>query len=147
MQMIHEPVGKAPGGVRVVALRAPRLTLAKTRWRGAADDGVEFGFDLARPLRHGDVVHVTAAAAYTIHQDAEPVLEVDLGPDASAAARLGWSLGNLHQPVEVRAGVLVVPDDPAVRALLESLRVPFRAARAVFQPGAAVHAHHHEHHA
>jgi hypothetical protein len=36
-----------------VRLIADRLTLTKRRWRGAAEDGRKFGFDLEGPLIHG----------------------------------------------------------------------------------------------
>ena len=148
MHMIRQAVTDAHAGLPHVAIPVARLILARTRWRGRAEDGQEFGFDLAHPLRHGAVVFESGTHAYVIEQEPEPVLEVALAEDPAAAARLGWSLGNLHQPLQALTGCLRLPDDPAVRALLQSMDVPFRPLRAVFSPAAAGHgSHHHGHHA
>lgn len=149
MHMIRQAVEHPCPGLRTVPIPVGRTILARTRWRGRAADGTELGFDLARPLRHGDVVLETNEAAYVVEQEAEAVVEVDLAAGADAAARLGWMLGNLHQPVQVLAGALRAPDDSAVRALLQSAGVPFRAVHTVFAPVSAGHgpghAHHHHH--
>lgn len=147
MQMIRQAVTDARAGLARVAIPVARLILARTRWRGRAADGQEFGFDLAHPLSHGAVVFESATHAYVIEQELEAVLEVELSGDAAIAARLGWSLGNLHQPVQALPGLLRAPDDAAVRAVLQSLGVPYRPARAVFTPAVAAHGHHHGPHA
>lgn len=145
MHLVRHPVPAAASG-RVIDVRAPRHQLAKTRWRASAEDGCDFGFDLEHPLRHGDVIHVDGATSYRIAQEEEPVLDIALGGDAARAAFIAWSLGNLHQPVEIRGAHLRVADDPASRAALDHLRVPFAPCRAVFQPVRAAAHHHHERH-
>jgi urease accessory protein len=118
-----------------IALRVDRLALAKRRWRGAAEDGTEFGFELEAPLRDGETVFQSAEARYVIRQRPEPVLEVSLEVTPSAAAGIGWAIGNLHLELSAETMRLLVPDDPAVRALLDRLRVPYRPGPAVFRPG------------
>lgn len=131
-----------------IALRVDRGILAKRRWRGTADDGAEFGFDLARPLNNGDVFHATGHAVYALDQKPEMVLEVALGADAVQGARLGWLIGNLHFPIGIGVAVVQVPDDPAVRQLLERERLAFSRCERVFCPlgGGHAHSHEHEHH-
>jgi urease accessory protein len=129
-----------------VPIRVDRLKLAKRLWRGAADDGADFGFDCESPLKHGDVVWVTTTARYVIEQTPEPVLEVSL-EDASpdAAAVLGWAVGNMHFVIEAQPGFVRAPDDPALRQSLARLAIPFRETSAVFQPHrfASIVAHSH----
>ncbi len=118
-----------------VAVRADRLTLAKRLWRGAADDGREFGFELAAPLKHGDVIFQSESARYVIRQAEEPVVEIALAMAPSAAAGIGWAIGNLHLELSAEPDRLLAPDEPAVRQLLERLKVPFRPTTAIFRPG------------
>jgi len=61
-----------------VAVRVDRLKLAKRLWRGVADDGEEFGFELEKPLQPGDVVFQNEKACYVIGQEPELVLEISL---------------------------------------------------------------------
>src|ERR1700744_3330767 len=83
-----------------VLLKVPRLNLRRRRWRGTAEDGMEFGFDLERPLADGDVISLAATTRYVLQQQPEPILEIPLPPQAPAAARLGWLMGNLHFAIE-----------------------------------------------
>jgi urease accessory protein len=124
-----------------VVLMVPRLNLRRRRWRGTAEDGVEFGFDLERPLTDGHIVHISETARYLLQQQPEPVLEIPLPAEATEAARLGWMMGNLHFAIEVTAGLVSVEDDPAVRQLCEREQLPFRAVERVFHPLAGGHSH------
>ena len=133
--LIQAPVVEADPSLPLVALRAERLQLAKRRWRGVAADGAEFGFELDRPLRHGEVFCQTAAVRYVIEQRPEAVVEVALDVAPSAAAGIGWAVGNLHLELQAEAGRLLAQDEPAVRQLFDRLQVPYRATTAVFRPG------------
>ncbi len=142
MRMVHGPV--VPNAASRVTLAVDRLTLAKRRWRGTAEDGAEFGFDLAEPLTHGTVFGVTENACYVIEQKPEEVLEIALDDSSDAAARIGWMLGNLHFPVEIIARTIRVADDPAARQMLHRESVKFEARQQLFQPiKAGAHGHHH----
>lgn len=125
----------------VLRIAVDRLTLAKRRWRGVAEDGREFGFDLSAPLADGAACFHDAPATYVIAQKYEPVLEVSLGTDAPSAARLGWIIGNLHFPLEVAGEVVRVEDDSALRQLFEREHIPFLACKRVFHPLSGAHRH------
>ncbi len=129
-----------------VALHVDRLTLAKRRWRGAAEDGSEFGFDLEHPLTDRDVFATSDTAVYRIKQKSETVLEVALGTDATAAARLGWIIGNLHFPLAIEGHELLVADDPALRQLFEREHITYTVKERVFRPLSGGHSHGHHHH-
>ena len=53
-------------GNHAVSLKVERRVLAKRRWRGEAEDGTEFGFDLALPLKHGICFHRVENKNYLI---------------------------------------------------------------------------------
>jgi urease accessory protein len=135
MLLIHAPVAAPNHALAEIAVRVDRITLAKRLWRGAAEDGVEFGFELAAPLTHGATVFQSATARYVIQQQPEPVIEVSLAVAPSAAAGIGWAVGNLHLELQAEATRLLAPDEPAVRNLLARLNVPFTATTAIFRPG------------
>ena len=135
LQLIHSPVAAPNPALPEVALRVERAVVAKRRWRGAAEDGTEFGFELEAPLKHGDVFFQTSAARYVIHQQPEPVVEISLDVAASAAAGIGWAIGNLHLELSEEPTRLLAPDEPAVRQLLERLKMPFKPTAAIFRPG------------
>ncbi len=135
MQLINAPLPSPDSGLPEVALTVERITLAKRIWRGVAADGVEFGFELEKPLRHGESFWQTATARYVVQQTPEAVVEVSLDVAPSAAAGIGWAVGNLHLELQAEATRLLAPDEPAVRQLLDRLKVPFTQTTAIFRPG------------
>lgn len=136
LQLVHGPVINAAPSLTTVEIRVERRVLAKRLWRGVAADGRQFGFELERPLSPGDVVWLADGVSYVIVQEPEPVLEIALaGLPASAAAGIGWAVGNLHLDLSSEAGRLLAPDEPAARRLLERIRIDFTPTLAVFRPG------------
>jgi urease accessory protein UreE len=143
VHIIRQRLEHPPQDARRVAIFADRHQLAKTRWRASAEDGVAFAFDLRHPLRHGDAVFADAGALYWIQQKPEPVLDAPAPTDWRQAALLGWSVGNLHQPMELLSDGLRVQDDSAMRNLFAQLGLPAEPREAVFQPTKSGHAHGH----
>jgi len=135
MQLIDAPIATPDLSLPAVALVVERLTVAKRRWRGVAADGVEFGFELERPLKNADTFWQTDRARYVIAQQPEDVIEIDLAIAPSAAAGIGWAVGNLHLELCAEPTRMLALDEPAVRQLLERLQVPFKATTAIFRPG------------
>jgi urease accessory protein len=135
MRLIQAPFTTPDPLLPEIALRVERLQLAKRLWRGVAEDGTEFGFELAAPLRHGDTFFQSVAARYVVAQHPESVVEVRLDFAPSAAAGIGWAVGNLHLELQAEPARLLAPDEPAVRQLLDRLQVPFHQTIAIFRPG------------
>ena len=135
MHLIRSAIATPNRALIVVTLRVERITLVKRLWRGTAEDGTEFGFELEAPLKPGDTFYQTTTGRYVVEQLAEPVVEVSLDVPPSAAAGIGWAIGNLHLELQAEPTRLLAPDEPAVRQLLERLKVPFRPTTAVFRPG------------
>jgi urease accessory protein len=150
MNLVRASIPGSDAALPEIAIRADRQRLARRLWRGAADDGVEFGFEMETPLADGDVVHVTGAARYVVRQAPEPVLEIPLDVSADAAAVIGWAVGNLHFPIEAQAARILAPDDPGLRQALDRLYIHYHPLEEVFQPhrfagSLAGHGHDHGH--
>ena len=130
-----------------IPLAASRATLAKRRWRGVAEDGKEFGFDLDEPINPGAHFFAVGDTYYVIEQSPEEVLEIPIA-SLEQAAQIGWSLGNLHFGVQVLASAVRVTEDPAVLQLLAREGIAFQRVQCVFLPlSAGAHRHHdHSHH-
>ncbi len=143
--VITGPLSAPDLGKAKIELLAHRSTLAKRRWLGVATDGIEFGFDVHQPLGDGSVFYEDDTRYYIIIQQPEPVLEIAL-TDPAASAKLGWSLGNLHFPVEIQGGNLRVVDDSAVRSYLDRDGIPYSVHDKVFKPIRTIaHSHGHAH--
>lgn len=135
LALIQTTVTSPDPSLPEVAITADRFTLAKRLWRGTAEDGTEFGFELTTPLRPGEVVFQTPSARYVIRQSPEPVVTIPLDLPPSAAAGVGWAIGNLHLELSAEPTRLIAADEPAVRQLLDRLKVPYTPTTAVFRPG------------
>ncbi len=135
LALIQTTVTSPDPNLPEIAVRADRFTLAKRLWRGRAEDGTEFGFELNGPLRHGDTVFQTPTGRYVIRQSEEPVVEIPLDFPPSAAAGVGWAIGNLHVALSAEPTRLLAADEPAIRQLLDRLKVPYQPTTAIFRPG------------
>lgn len=136
MLLIHGPLSESEtdSALPEVPVRADRRRLMKRLWRGRADDGTEFGFQVDAPLRDGYIVHQTEAARYVIRQDPEQVIEIRLDGSAVEAAQIAWCIGNMHFTIEGQPDRLLAVDDSAVRQLLDRMGVAYQLVRAVFRP-------------
>ena len=133
--VIRETVASPNERLPIFKLRAERLKLAKRVWRGMAEDGQEFGFELAQPLKPGETVWQSESRRYVVEQSSETVLEISLDLPPSAAAGIGWAVGNLHLELSAEPARLLTPDDTAARQLLDRLGIGYRCVEAVFRPG------------
>ena len=127
---------------RAVSLNVERRVLAKRRWRGQAEDGTDFGFDLVVPLSNGICFHAEGDKNYVIDQKPEVVFRIPF-PDQREAAHRAWQVGNLHFPAQFLESYLLVEGDHAVRLMLERNQIPFEEGMEVFQPVLAAAGHHH----
>jgi urease accessory protein len=140
MDIIRAALPACEPGAPQILLPVDRRTLAKRRWHAAAEDGREFGFDLAAPLDDGIPFFRDGGVTYLIAQRPEAVLEIALATPAENA-RAGWLIGNLHFPLELAGPVIRVADDTALRAMLEREQIPFTKASRVFHPYRQAHLH------
>ena len=149
MQLIKQTIEPSAAELPEVELVADRFKLQKRRWRGQAEDGADFGFELAEPLGHGAFFFESETHRYRIRQTPESVLAIRLAGDATEAAETGWQIGNLHMPVQVAGGEIRVGDDPAVRQLFTGMGIAFAVKDEIFQPMkgsvGASHSHGHSH--
>ena len=116
-----------------VMLVVERALFLKRRWRGVAEDGTEFGFDLEARLCDGAVFFQTETTDYVIRQQPERVYQVDIdSPDFGALA--GWKIGNLHLPVQVVDGSIRVLHDLAALQLFQREGWEVKEVTVVFNP-------------
>jgi urease accessory protein len=134
MRLVRLPLADFDATLPEVAIPVDRQRLAKRLWRGTADDGAEFGFEVETPLRDGDVAAVAATARYVIRQTAEPLLEIPLDVAPDAAAVIGWAVGNLHFAIEAQSTRILAPDDSGLRQSLDRMGIHYHELVAVFQP-------------
>lgn len=126
-----------------VRLPASRTTLAKRRWRGTAENGKEFGFDVESPLVHGTYFYAEGTTHYVIEQTPEEVLEIPFAT-IKEAAHIAWNLGNLHFGLQILEGTVRVLEDSAVLQFLSREHINFHRTRCVFLPLSTGSHHHHE---
>ena len=119
--------------VNQVVLTAERRQFLKRRWRGIAEDGTEFGFDLQTRLIDGCVIFHAENKDFVVRQQVETVYEVSL-KNTSTAAHIGWKIGNLHLPAEIFSDRIRVLHDDAMRQLLEREDWNFTEPQVVFTP-------------
>jgi urease accessory protein len=122
---------RPPEAQRVLA--AERRQFLKRRWRGTAEDGTEFGFDLESRLVDGGVIHRRDDIDYVVRQLPETVYQIPFD-NPSHAALVGWKVGNLHLPAEVFDGFIRVLHDDAMKQLLDREGWPHSEPVVLFQP-------------
>ncbi len=129
--MLAEKSGLPPASQ--VMLLAERRNFLKRRWRGIAEDGTEFGFDLENRLVDGCVIFQKDGLDYLVRQLPEIVYEVTLGSPAQAAL-VAWKVGNLHLPAQIHPDRIQVLHDEAMAQLLLREDWPYSEPEVVFTP-------------
>ena len=139
MQLIHRMLSEksALPADRQVTLSAERRNFLKRRWRGIAEDGSEFGFDLENRLVDGCVIFHRDGRDYIVRQLPERVYEIPfLSPDH--AALVAWKVGNLHLPAQIHPDRIHVLHDEARAQLLLRENWDHREPEVLFTPMKAV---------
>lgn len=139
MQLIHRMLAPEPSlpPERRVPLHAERRQFLKRRWRGTAEDGTEFGFDLAERLVDGCVIFLRDGTEYTVRQLPETVYRLPFATPADAAL-IAWKTGNLHMPAQILDDAILVLHDPAMAQLIEREGWDFSEPELIFTPMKAV---------
>lgn len=118
---------------RRVTLRAERRQFLKRRWRGIAEDGTEFGFDLEDRLADGGVIFQQDGTDYIVSQLPEVVYRIPFKSPAQAAL-VAWKTGNLHLPAQILEDAILVLHDEAMTQLLEREGWEFSEPEVIFTP-------------
>ena len=118
---------------RQIILAAERRQFLKRRWRGIAEDGTEFGFDLETRLTDGCVIFQKEGIDYIVRQLPEIVYQVECASPAQAAL-VGWKVGNLHLPAQILENAVLVLHDEAMAQLLEREGWDFSEPELIFTP-------------
>ncbi len=134
MPLIEQTLPGSQEALQELTIAADRDTLTRRRWRGAALDGTDFAFALTDPVRHGSVIWEGMGKRYRVRQLPEPVLVVPLPDEPLLAARTAWFFGNMHLPIELRPGELLVAEEPTLRERITAAGMAWKAREDVFQP-------------
>jgi urease accessory protein len=136
---------------------------AKRILRVTSDHGNDYGIRLAddsAPLENGAVFVLDEGHVLTLSAIADKVLRIT-AKDIDDMGRLAHFLGNLHKPVEIQDGQIIVLYDPVVDQQLEvmgadyvvdeveltsALRHPDFSHMHHHEPEHMAHEHHHHHH-
>ena len=116
-----------------ISLSAERRQFLKRRWRGTAEDGTEFGFDLENRLSDGGVIFHQDGRDYVVRQLPETVFEIAFST-ADQAALVAWKTGNLHLPAQILDSCIRVLHDDAMRQLLEREGWLYTEPEVLFSP-------------
>lgn len=135
MHVIQHAIGPASGlpAEMQITLAAERRQFLKRRWRGIAEDGTEFGFDLETRLTDGCVIFQQAGCDYIVRQLPETVYEI-LFETAAQAALVGWKVGNLHLPAQILEHSILVLHDEAMMQLLGREGWAYTEPEVIFTP-------------
>ena len=135
MHLIQHPVAPSSAlpSEDQITLSADRRQFLKRRWRGIAEDGTEFGFDLENRLTDGCVIFQQDGKDYIVRQLPEAVYEV-IYDSPSHAALVAWKVGNLHLPAQILDDRILVLHDEAMANLLEREGWSFTEPVVLFQP-------------
>ena len=118
----------------------------KTRARLRSDEGLEFGIALRLGvmLRDGDCLAVSSAQTVVrVVEEPESVLVI-VPTDAEEWARIGYQLGNLHQPIMIGPGEIVCLNTLGLAETLAQLGIAFTDAERPFTPLAPMMDHAHD---
>jgi urease accessory protein len=102
--------------------------------RRRSDEGLEFGISLppGTVLKHGDCLVLAPERAVVVVEEAiEPVFVIRT-QTARDWAFYAYHVGNRHQPLALTDRDLVVPQNPAVRSLLDQLHASYVEDRRPF---------------
>ncbi len=118
---------------RQIVLAAERRKFLKRRWRGVAEDGTEFGFDLEERLADGGVIFQQDGIDYIVRQLPEVVYRIPYTSPAEAAL-VAWKTGNLHLPAQILDDAILVLHDEAMDQLLQREGWKFTEPEVLFTP-------------
>lgn len=121
-----------PGSSQIV-LAAERRQFLKRRWRGLAEDGTEFGFDLESRLNDGCVIFHENGTDYIVRQLPETVYQITFENSAHAAL-VAWKTGNLHLPAQITDDAILILHDESMTNLLKREGWSFTEPEVIFTP-------------
>jgi len=121
------------------------MTAEERRWgrrrvRTEAGRELMLALPTGSVLAPGEILHV-AEDWYVVVEAAREAVLVVTPRSHEEALRVAFEVGNRHFTLAADGERLLVPDDPAMEALLRRLGVAFERTRAVFTPLGHGHRH------
>lgn len=135
--LVEAPVGNILGSPDIDPVDWLDLTWAECRQRALhkqtrSGQDVRILLRLGVVLRHGDILHRDAS---TVAVNLEPCTVLIAHPtDPANLAAACYELGNLHAPIQLENGrIIVIPDGP-IEAVFQSLGIPWETEIRRFEP-------------
>jgi urease accessory protein UreE len=139
MLIVYEPID-ALAGADLRGKEEDTLALAweQRRWiRGkfttTKGRQVALALPTGTPLVPGTVILIEEDWYLRAEAVAEPLIAVT-PKDHEEAIRLAFEIGNLHFPLAIEDGALLVPDDAAMAQLFDRLKIPWTRRQSIFTP-------------
>jgi urease accessory protein len=123
-----------------LVLTAEERRWARRRVRTQGGRALALALPTGTRLRPGEIIVVAPAWYVVVEAAVEPVIAI-APRSRDEALRIAFEVGNRHCALAIEGDELLVPDDPAMRQLLERLGVEWRCGRAPFVPVGAGHRH------
>src|SRR5579875_3021042 len=95
--------------------------------------GDRLGLPTGTKLKPGEIIVLGPDYFIEIEAALEKVIVVDV-PEREMALRVAYEVGNRHFPLASNATEILVPDDPAMRNLMERLGMTLRVELRPFDP-------------
>jgi len=123
------------------------LTWEQRRWtrgRFTTARGRKIGIALptGTTLAHGTILHVAPDWYLKMEAAIEPILEIS-PPGWDGAVKIAFEVGNLHFPLALDNGKILVPDEKVMVRLLERLGARWEKRQAIFDPIGNTQLHQH----
>ena len=125
----------------VVVMTAEERRWGRRRVRTEAGRELMLALPTGSVLAPGEILHV-AEDWYVVVEAAREAVLVVTPRSREEALRVAFEVGNRHFTLAADGERLLVPDDPAMEALLRRLGVAFERTHAVFTP--LDHGHRHD---
>jgi urease accessory protein len=124
----------------VVVMTAEERRWGRRRVRTEAGRELMLALPTGSVLAPGEILHV-AEDWYVVVEAAREAVLVVTPRSHEQALRVAFEVGNRHFTLAADGERLLVPDDPAMEALLRRLGVAFERTRVVFTPLGHGHRH------
>jgi urease accessory protein len=123
-----------------LVLNSEERRWGRRRARTSGGREVALALPTGTTLQPGTILAVEADWYLQVEAAYEAVIAV-CPRDRDAAIRIAFEVGNHHFPLALDGDTLLVPDDPAMRHLLERLGEGWTPRQAIFTPIGKGHVH------
>lgn len=123
-----------------LVLNSEERRWGRRRARTSAGREVALALPTGTTLETGAILAVEADWYLEVEAASEAVIAL-CPRDRDSAIQIAFEVGNHHFPLAIDGDTLLVPDDPAMRHLLDRLGEDWEPRQAIFNPIGKAHVH------